>query len=85
MLQRCYYGAHEINCCDVFVPYYVMLRGRCMRLNHTLYQMDPADYGRIDIYLVGEMDFQRGNGFSEGKNERWSNKEKEFLDGKVTF
>jgi hypothetical protein len=52
LFQRCLYGYQEIECCDVFIPYYVMIRGRCMRLNHTFYQTDPADMGRIDLFLV---------------------------------
>lgn len=46
--------SQEIPCCDIFTPYYVMLRGRCLRLNRTIYQMDPSDVGRIDVYMVNK-------------------------------
>ncbi|KAL3089206.1 hypothetical protein niasHT_021150 [Heterodera trifolii] len=51
-IQRCYFGSKVIhNCCSYFEPYFVMLRGRCMRMNVTLYQKDPADFGRFDVYM----------------------------------
>uniref|UniRef100_A0A1I8BD65 CX domain-containing protein n=1 Tax=Meloidogyne hapla TaxID=6305 RepID=A0A1I8BD65_MELHA len=51
LFQKCLYGYEEIPCCDIFRPHYVMLRGRCMRLRHIMHQSDPADIGRIDVYL----------------------------------
>nr|CAD2132074.1 unnamed protein product [Meloidogyne enterolobii] len=51
LFQKCLYGYEEIPCCDIFRPHYVMLRGRCMRLRYIMHQSDPADIGRIDVYL----------------------------------
>uniref|UniRef100_A0A915DD72 Uncharacterized protein n=1 Tax=Ditylenchus dipsaci TaxID=166011 RepID=A0A915DD72_9BILA len=39
-LAKCFYGYEKISCCDVFRPHYVMLRGRCFRIDR-FYQTDP--------------------------------------------
>ncbi|KAH7696739.1 Protein DEL-7 [Aphelenchoides avenae] len=46
LFDRCYYGKHVLNCCDIFESSYVMLRGRCFRLKR-FYQSDPDQYGRL--------------------------------------
>lgn len=46
LFDRCYYGKHVLNCCDIFESSYVMLRGRCFRLK-KFYQTDPDQYGRL--------------------------------------
>ncbi|KAH7696504.1 Protein DEL-7 [Aphelenchoides avenae] len=46
LFDRCYYGKHPLNCCDIFESTYVMLRGRCFRLK-KFYQADPDIYGKL--------------------------------------
>ncbi|KAH7722216.1 Protein DEL-7, partial [Aphelenchoides avenae] len=51
--DRCFYASKRVPCCDIFRPYYVMLRGRCFRLRE-FYQTDSDSMGRLTI-LVKQM------------------------------
>uniref|UniRef100_A0A915DB18 Uncharacterized protein n=1 Tax=Ditylenchus dipsaci TaxID=166011 RepID=A0A915DB18_9BILA len=50
MFQACFSGYEKIPCCDIFRPYYLMLRGRCFRTKQ-LFQTDPDVFGRLNIYI----------------------------------
>ncbi|KAI6226258.1 hypothetical protein M3Y99_01309400 [Aphelenchoides fujianensis] len=46
MFNTCKHGAERVPCCQLFTSHYVMLRGRCFRLN-KLFQTDPDYQGRL--------------------------------------
>ncbi|KAI6171672.1 hypothetical protein M3Y98_00888300 [Aphelenchoides besseyi] len=46
MFSVCKHGSEIVRCCEIFSSHYVMLRGRCFRLNQ-LYQTDPDYQGRL--------------------------------------
>lgn len=33
IFTQCVYGEKQLNCCEIFTPSYVLMRGRCMRLS----------------------------------------------------
>ena len=39
-----------MDCCKVFKPVYVMLRGRCFQLTN-FYQRDPDEVGKVSLYI----------------------------------
>uniref|UniRef100_A0A0N5B7H0 Acid-sensing ion channel 5 n=1 Tax=Strongyloides papillosus TaxID=174720 RepID=A0A0N5B7H0_STREA len=49
-LIQCYYGGDYLDCCSVFKPTYVLLRGRCYTLNN-FYQRDPDEIGKIGLVI----------------------------------
>lgn len=46
LFKTCKLGAEVVDCCEIFKPHYVMLRGRCFRLS-SLFQSDPDYHGRL--------------------------------------
>ncbi|KAI1708076.1 amiloride-sensitive sodium channel domain-containing protein [Ditylenchus destructor] len=50
LFQECHYGYQKLNCCDIVRPYYVMLRGRCFRIDNFT-QTDPDVLGKLSISM----------------------------------
>uniref|UniRef100_A0A914E4K6 Tc1-like transposase DDE domain-containing protein n=1 Tax=Acrobeloides nanus TaxID=290746 RepID=A0A914E4K6_9BILA len=50
-LRSCSYGSEVINCCDIFLDYYMMLRGKCMRLR-DFPQEDPDEVGKLTVMMA---------------------------------
>ncbi|KAH7693764.1 Protein DEL-7, partial [Aphelenchoides avenae] len=50
MFSSCHYGSISLNCCQMFQPMYVALRGRCFRLK-KLAQRDLGDAGWLNVAL----------------------------------
>ncbi|PIO68305.1 hypothetical protein TELCIR_09914 [Teladorsagia circumcincta] len=51
MFQSCYAGSQSLNCCAVFKPTYVMMRGRCFRLVDDYYQRDVDETDKLTLYF----------------------------------
>ncbi|VDP42302.1 unnamed protein product [Heligmosomoides polygyrus] len=64
MFQSCYAGSQDLDCCAVFQPTFVMMRGRCFRLIDDYYQQDYDETDRLTLY------FQRIQGFLLGNTTR---------------
>ncbi|CAI4224343.1 unnamed protein product [Auanema sp. JU1783] len=47
----CYAGSQLLDCCEIFEPQYVMLRGRCFRLKPPYYQNDNDETDKLSIYF----------------------------------
>lgn len=51
IFTRCLYGARALNCCEIFTPSYVLMRGRCMRL--TRFKQNGASEGdKLVLYFA---------------------------------
>uniref|UniRef100_A0AC35G563 Uncharacterized protein n=1 Tax=Panagrolaimus sp. PS1159 TaxID=55785 RepID=A0AC35G563_9BILA len=50
LFDGCFYGSETLQCCKVFKPVFVMLRGRCFQLTN-FYQRDPDEVGKLSLYL----------------------------------
>lgn len=56
LFANCQYGGRNgvsgvtLNCCDLFRPYYVMLRGKCFALR-KFYQYDPNHRGSLNVIM----------------------------------
>ncbi|PIO61670.1 hypothetical protein TELCIR_16799 [Teladorsagia circumcincta] len=44
-------GSRIVDCCDIFKPTYVMLRGRCFRLTDDYNQTDVDENDKLSIYI----------------------------------
>ncbi|XGW31280.1 hypothetical protein V3C99_009884 [Haemonchus contortus] len=49
--DSCWAGSQILNCCEIFKPVYVMLRGRCFRLVDDYKQKDVDENAKISIQL----------------------------------
>ncbi|KJH41906.1 hypothetical protein DICVIV_12110 [Dictyocaulus viviparus] len=49
--HSCWTGAYVLDCCKVFEPTYVMLRGRCFRLINNYNQHDVDEIGKLTVFL----------------------------------
>ncbi|KAK5978579.1 hypothetical protein GCK32_004970 [Trichostrongylus colubriformis] len=49
--DTCWAGSQVLDCCEVFKPTYVMLRGRCFRLTDNYNQTDVDENSKLSIRL----------------------------------
>lgn len=50
LFHSCYIGYEKINCCERFQHQYVMLRGKCFRLQDH-FQKDPDVFGKLLLFI----------------------------------
>uniref|UniRef100_A0A1I7S9N6 Sodium channel protein Nach n=1 Tax=Bursaphelenchus xylophilus TaxID=6326 RepID=A0A1I7S9N6_BURXY len=50
MFHSCFIGYDEFDCCEKFRPQYVMLRGKCFRMQQH-FQTDPDYHGRVALQI----------------------------------
>ncbi|CAJ0568558.1 unnamed protein product, partial [Mesorhabditis spiculigera] len=48
--KQCTQGARDVNCCDIFEPTYVMLRGRCFKLK-SYEQKDADELAKLRLFI----------------------------------
>ncbi|WKY04682.1 hypothetical protein Q1695_005584 [Nippostrongylus brasiliensis] len=51
MFQSCYAGSQTLDCCAIFEPTFVMMRGRCFRLIDNYYQQDVDETDKLTLYF----------------------------------
>ncbi|KIH59979.1 hypothetical protein ANCDUO_09778 [Ancylostoma duodenale] len=51
MFHLCYAGSRDLDCCKVFEPTFVMMRGRCFRLIDSYYQTDVDETDRLSVFF----------------------------------
>ncbi|KAH7675912.1 Protein DEL-7, partial [Aphelenchoides avenae] len=46
LFDKCFYSSEKMDCCTMFRPTYVMLRGRCFRMIE-FHQVDEDQHGKL--------------------------------------
>ncbi|XGW31277.1 hypothetical protein V3C99_009882, partial [Haemonchus contortus] len=64
MFHSCFAASKALNCCEIFEPTYVMMRGRCHRLVDNYYQRDVDERDKMTML------FHRIHGNLLGNNTR---------------
>ncbi|CAJ0601160.1 unnamed protein product [Cylicocyclus nassatus] len=64
MFSECYEGSVTLDCCRIFEPTFVMMRGRCFRLVDDYYQRDVDETFKLSLF------FKKIQGTLLGNNTR---------------